>query len=175
MICIEPIACANVERVAYIIYQDKHRGIHKCIGHFIEQENDAGECQFLFVMDWNSLTEEDLDYVVVPGIDLEQHREVYVRSYEIPYFVECCTVPDGRGDLKRWLHRMGMDYNDKFEFMLRSRAITHHSNCYLGRTPTDFCDAVRVMSDIEYSRRILPNLAETPENIFHPIIKEAIS
>lgn len=169
MISITPIACANVERCAYIFYCDSARGINKCIGKFIEQENDAGEIQYLFIFFWDRITEEDLRYIIVPGIDLEQKLSVYVRSYEIPYFVESATLQEQRGDLPLFLEAYQMDFYDRFEFMLRTRAVTHHSNCYLGRTVTDFYDADRWRVDPEFRKATLPNLAEVPENVFHAI------
>lgn len=169
MICIEPIGYPNVERISYLMYQEPAFNINKCFGRFIEQENDAGEVQYLFVIDWDSLTERDIQYISLPGIDLEQHLSVFIRSYDIPYFVQCSSISKSRGDLKFWLDMMHMTYYDRFEFMLRSRAITRHTQCYLGRTPIDFCDAQRVKFDLEYGHREIPNLAETSENSFHPI------
>lgn len=166
-ICIEPIGCANAERTAYLFYQGQ--GMNICFGKFKEQANDAGEYQFVFEIDQSVITDEMLDYMVLPGIGLEQRRSIYYRSYEIPYFVECSTIQDGRGDLQWYLNNVGMDYNDKFEFMLRTRAITHHTNCYLGRFPTDFADAKRIYDDPEYAKTVIPNLNVQPENEWHEI------
>ena len=169
MINITPIGCPSVQRVAYIIYFDKVTRDSLCIGKFIEQENDAGEVQYLFVMDWNVITDDLVEILTVPGIDLTLHSDVYIRSYQIPYFLERCVIQRGRGDFEYYQKLMQMDYVDEFEFMLRSRGITHHSNCYVGRTPTDFCDMMRAMHDREYAASILPNLNVSPENEFHAI------
>lgn len=166
-VCIEPIACADVERTAYLFFQGI--GLNICFGKFKEQANDAGETQYVFEIDNKVLTDEILDYIVLPGIGLEQRRDIYYRSYDEPYFVECSTIQNGRGDLKWYLNNVGMDYNDKFEFMLRTRAITHHTNCYLGRFPTDFIDAMRVRNDPVYAKKVIPNLNFQPENEFHKI------
>ena len=166
--CIDPIGCPTVERKAYIFFCDKK--VNKCIGEFIEQENDAGETQWLFKMYWDQIDEYDIQMCSLPGIDLTLHSEVYVRSYDEPYFMECCTIPNGRGDLKWYLDRVGMTYNDKFEFMLRYRAVTHHSNTYLGRTPYDKIDRVHARDDSEYYRKIIPNLNVSPENEYHEIL-----
>ena len=167
MICTEPIACANVERVAYLFFQNHRGSVNVCFGKFIEQENDAGEFQFVFLVDKSVFTEEDLQEIVLPGIDLFQDRDVYVRSYEIPYFVECSVIPKGRGDLKEWMNYFKMDYYDPFVMMLRSRAITHHTNCYLGCAPDDFEDANRIKRDVDYAKAVIPHLREEPENVFH--------
>lgn len=169
MVYTTPIACANVERFCYLFFQNKAGTVNKCFGKFLEQENDAGEVQYIFDIDKSVLTEEDLDELVLPGIDLTLDRTVYVRSYNIPYFVECSTIQNQRGDLNYWLKLHHLDYNDKFEYMMRSRAITQKTNCYLGRFPTDFEDANRIKDDDVYARSILPNLNEVLENTWHEI------
>ena len=167
-VCIESLGCANIERTGYLFYQGLGKNI--CFGKFKEQGNDAGEYQYVFEIDNSVLTEDILDDIVLPGIDLTQRRDVYIRSYVMPYFVECSTIQDGREDLKEYLGFAHMDYNDRFEFMLRTRAITHHTNCYLGRFSTDFEDAKRIMDDpLGYAKQVLPNLNVQPENEWHEI------
>lgn len=70
MIYIDPIACANVERVSYIFYQNFDSTINKCVGRFIEQENDAGEVQYLFDIYQDRISEQDAKEIVIPGIDV---------------------------------------------------------------------------------------------------------
>lgn len=173
MIYTTPIGCANTERFCYLFFQSKDRDVNVCFGKFIEQENDAREVQYIFDLDKSVLTQEDLDEIVLPGIDVTLDKDVYVRSYNIPYFMECSTVPDSREDLAYWLKLYHLEYNDKFEYMMRSRAITQKSNCYLGRHPGDFVDLWRArLGDKDYWDSITPNLDERPENVWHDI-KEA--
>lgn len=143
--------------------------INKCIGEFIEQENDAGETQWLFKFYYDEITDWDLWHIEFPGIDVMLKKETFIRSGDIPFFVECSTIPDERDDLKFYLDSVKMDYYDKFEFMLRTRAITVHTNCYLGRTKDDKIERERYRHDMEYRRKHHPNLLFNPENEFHPI------
>lgn len=173
MISNKRVACLNVQRKAYLFYHGRDMCKSRLIGEFFEQENDAGEVQYLFKINNSVIADDEVDKICLPGIDLSFRLDEYVRSGGIPYFVECCTIPDGRGDLKRFLDLVEMDFNDKFEFMLRTRAVTHHSNCYLGRTPDDTIDLNKYKEWGEYQKTHFPNLpCGNYENDFHEINKE---
>lgn len=167
MIRWDPIACPNVERYCYLFFQSRKRDVNVCFGRFIEQENDAGEFQFIFEIDRSKLSEDDLKEIILPGIDLNLPTSVYVRSYYLPYYVVAHTFQDCRADKDFWLRKHGMTHNDRFEYMMRSRAISCHTNCYLGRTPTDFIDYYRAQRDPEYLWSVIPNVEEKPGNGWH--------
>lgn len=168
MIDVTSIYGINVERFGYIFCYIKQKNVNILIGRMFEQENDAGERQYVYEIYQDAISDELLYYIVLPGIDLTTRETVYIRSGETPYFVECSVPPRRRGDVKRFLGYMKMEYYDEFEYMLRSRAITHHTNCYLGRTPVDFFDnPYKAMMDRDFWFDNLPNLNETPENVFH--------
>lgn len=171
MISIESIYGVDVERAGYLFCQIPKLNYNKCFGKFYEQENDCGERQYVFEIWNNRLPDSMIDWVVLPGIDLTQRHDVYVRSREVPVFVEYSVPPPHRGindsNTKMFLGFMKMDYYDEFEYMLRSRSITHHTNCYLGRTEDDVYDAIRAKNDREFAFATLPNLSETEENVFH--------
>lgn len=171
MISTESIYGIDVERIGYLFYQVPEFNANVCFGKLYEQENDSGERQYVFEI-WNErIPDELLDWIVLPGIDLEQRKSVYVRSGETPCLVEYSVPPRHRGinneNTNMFLGFMKMDYYDEFEYMLRSRCITHHTNCYMGRTETDFFDAIKAKRDRDFWDANLPNLAETPENVFH--------
>ena len=165
MIGTESISCISVERYCYLFTQVRDLNLN--IGRFFEQENDAGERQYVYEIYQDKLTPEIRILITLPGIDLMTGESVYVRNTETPYFVECSVPPKFRPDAPIYLKSMGLEYYDEFEHMMRSRAITHHTNCYLGRTATDFFDAKRARRCKEFWDANLPNLAESPENVFH--------
>lgn len=166
----QEIVCPIIERVAYIIYFDELSKESKCIGTFVEQENDAGEVQYVFNINQSMIEESEIYVVTVPGIDITTRQSRYVRSGILPYFLECCSPRKDRGDTEWVLKEMGMNYWDRFEYMLRSRAITSRSNCYVGRYPTDYIDFERAKKDVQYLKSIRPNLDEQDDNVFHKII-----
>ena len=163
-----PIVCADVERKCYIFYGPTSR----CIGEFKEQSNDAGEIQYVWDMYWNVLDTMDITDIILPAIDLNRREFPYIRSGGVPYYVECSTVPEYRGDLPKILKDFGMDYYDRFELMLRSRAISNKSNCYLGRTRDDVFDYNTFCKNLF---RAMPGIPCYPcgnfENDYHPIEK----
>lgn len=55
----------------------------------------------------------------------------------IPVLVEQRTLPDIRYSLYEELAEVGLDVNDRFEFMLRTRGYCGNNNLYIGKTPTD--------------------------------------
>lgn len=174
MICTHSISGVDVERVAYIFGQLSNPNVNMLIGKFYEQENDCGERQYVYEVYQNRISHEIRRQLQLPGIDLTTKQDIYIRSYEIPYFVECSVPPRNRPDVKFWLDRVGLDYYDEFEFMLRTRAISQHTNCYLGRTSDDYFDVLRAKSDPDFWRANVPNLDEKPENVFHKAMSELV-
>ena len=166
-----PIHEPIIERKAYIFFYDMWRdNVNKLIGEFIEQSNDNGDIQYLFKIYYNVLDSTDLKHIVIPGIDVEQMKDVYVRSGGSPVFITQSVVPKGRGDVNATLNHLQMKHYDPFEMMLRSRAITRYTNCYLGRTTTDFVDVKEYKKYSDYFYSKYPNLpCGNFENDYHPI------
>ena len=169
MITAERIVCPNVERTCYLIYYCWKTNTSKCIGTLTEQENDAGETMYVYDIWQDKLTDDDRQNCVLSGIDWSLKEKQYVRSGGIPYFIDRCIPRKERSDYWEQLKRMQMDYFDPFEFLMRSRNLTNHCSCYVGRFATDFVDVGRAQHDGSYLRSLLPNLNEQPENVFHPI------
>lgn len=170
MITNERIGCPNVERKAYIFYNAPFdHSINICIGEFIEQENDAGEVQYLHRFYYDEIPDYLVDIIDFPGIDISLREKEFVRSGGIPYYAECSTIADCWTDKKYWWSRVCLDYDDKFEYMLRTRAITQKTNCYLGRYKENKVDLFEYKKWGDYQKSIFPNLDERPENVFHEI------
>ena len=71
-------------------------------------------------IDWKEW--EKAGYPQVAGIDMDLRLEEYIRTY-IPAFVEERTLPDTRDGLWEELDRLGLNWNDRFEFMCRTHGI----------------------------------------------------
>ena len=163
------IESPNVERTCYIFYYNQNTKRSKCIGTLSEQENDAGEVQYVYKIRQDLISDEELKDIVLSGIDLSTRESEYIRSDGIPYFIGKCLPRRDRSNFKEQLALEKMDYYDPFEFLMRCRNITHHSNCYVGRSATDICDFGRAMVDSDYYASLLANTNEQPENKFHAI------
>jgi hypothetical protein len=91
------------------------------IGTISEEMNDAGETDWVIRINWENW--EKTGQIQVAGIDMDLHLDEYVRSY-IPAFVEERTLPDTRDGLYEELDKLGLSWNDRFEFMCRT-----HGRC----------------------------------------------
>ncbi len=96
-----------------------HKGYK--IGTISEEANDAGETDWVIRIDWEQWKKSGTP--TVAGIDMSLRLEEYIRTY-IPAFVEERTMPDTRDGLFDELEKLGMKYNDRFEFMCRT-----HGKC----------------------------------------------
>lgn len=169
MIGTESFYGINVERYGYIFYQSADRVRNLCIGRLFEQENDAEELQYVFEIWQERIEDEWIDDIVLPGIDLKQRKRVYVRNEEQPCFIQYAVPPECRPyeNLRFYLDFQQMKYYDAFEYMLRSRAVSRNSNCYMGRAEDDLFDLRTAKEFGEYYYERVPNLDEKEWNVYH--------
>lgn len=90
------------------------------IGTISEERNDAGEFDWVIKVDWKAW--ETSGKPPIAGIDMSIRLEEYIRSY-IPAFVEERTLPDNRDGLYEELEQLGLNWNDRFEFMCRTHGL----------------------------------------------------
>ena len=104
------IPCICQVRTANMIYN----------GYVIGERNDADEFDWVIKMDWEEWEKSGSPQVA--GINMDLRLEEYIRTY-IPAFVEERTLPDTRDGLWEELDRLGLNWNDRFEFMCRTHGI----------------------------------------------------
>lgn len=109
------ISCICKVRTAKMIFN----GI--VIGTISEEKNDAYEFDWVIKIDWPMW--EKAGKPQVAGIDMDLRLDEYIRTY-IPAFVEERTLPDNRDGLYEKLEELGLNYNDRFEYMCRT-----HGRC----------------------------------------------
>lgn len=102
-------------RTAYIKYQDT------IIGTVSEETNDAGEFDWVIKLDWDAW--ELCGEPPIAGIDTDLRLDEYIRNGIIPSFVEQRTLPDERNNIRKVLSSLGLRYNDRFEYMCRTRGL----------------------------------------------------
>ena len=108
------IPCICQVRTANMIYNGY------VIGTISEERNDADEFDWVIKMDWEEWEKSGSPQVA--GIDMDLRLDEYIRTY-IPTFVEERTLPDTRDGLWEELDRLGLNWNDRFEFMCRTHGI----------------------------------------------------
>lgn len=118
------IPCICQVRTANMIYNGY------VIGTISEERNDAEEFDWVIKMDWEEWEKSGSPQVA--GIDTNLRLDEYIRTY-IPAFVEERTLPDTRDGLWEELDRLGLDWNDRFEFMCRTHGICRPSKIIVER------------------------------------------
>ena len=114
------IKCVCQVRTAYIVYD----GIR--VGTISEERNDAGEFDWVIKIFWDVWDANH--FPPIAGIDMDLRLDEYVRNGVIPSFVEQRTLPDERVNIRKELKKLGLRYNDRFEYMCRTHGICGPSN-----------------------------------------------
>ncbi len=121
------IPCICTTRTANMMYNGY------VIGTISEEKNDAGEFDWVIAMDWENW--EKAGHPQVAGIDTDLRLDEYIRTY-IPAFVEERTLPDTRDGLYEELEKLGLNWNDRFEYMCRTHGLCGPSRITVERLPT---------------------------------------
>ena len=91
------------------------------VGEISYQRFDDQNFQYVISPYWSMIQElPEGIFAGIPGIDLEHHKEHYYRVNLTPSFVEMRTPGPSREDLWELLDEVGLDYYDRFEWMLRA-------------------------------------------------------
>lgn len=128
----------------------------------------SGEKISVAQIDYQEFDEENFQYVIspyweiidglpssvfqgIPGIDMELRLERYYRVNYIPTFITERTPSENREDLWEILESVGLDYYDRFEWLLRTTMRSANDNLIVER---------RRVSEIveEFTTGILPAL-----------------
>ena len=117
------IPCIYQVRTANILYHDI------ILGTISEERNDAGETDWVIKPNYENIEKTG---VSIPGIDLELRLDEYIRTF-IPFFVEERTPSDSREDLWELLDAVGLEWNDRFEYMCRTHGVCGNNNITVER------------------------------------------
>ena len=105
-------------------------GIIKCfdengslfpVGEISYERFDDQNFQYVITPYWNEIAHLPASiFFDIPGIDLRVKKDRYYRVNITPTFIEMRTPGPGRVDLWDLLSEVGLDYYDRFEWLLRS-------------------------------------------------------
>lgn len=96
-------------------------GAHYPIGEISYERFDDQNFQYVITPYWNEIEQLPAQiFYDIPGIDLSVKKEHYYRVNLTPTFIEMRTPGPGRADLAELLAEVGLDYYDRFEWLLRS-------------------------------------------------------
>lgn len=91
------------------------------VSKIIFERFDEQNFQYVFVPEWSVI--DALPATIfqgIPGLDMSLRLKKYYRVNMTPYFISERTPGEGREDLWELLESVGLDYYDRFEWLLRT-------------------------------------------------------
>lgn len=96
-------------------------GSHYCVGEISYELFDEQNFQYVVTPYWDQITYlPKRIFSGLPGFDLDIKQEHYYRVNITPVFIQMRTPSESREDLWELLEEVGLDYYDRFEWLLRS-------------------------------------------------------
>lgn len=139
----------------------------------------SGEKISVAQIDYQEFDEENFQYVIrpywdiidglpacifqgIPGIDMELRLEKYYRVNYIPTFIAERTPSENREDLWEILESVGLDYYDRFEWLLRTTMRSANDNLIVERKrESQVVEGFSTEYPLQYGDKIVVDSMET--------------
>lgn len=108
------------------------------VGEVILERFDDQNFQYIIKPYWQFI--DQIPYGLfqgIPGIDMDLRREAYYRVNMTPTFISMRTPSESRENVRELMRLVGLDYYDRFEWLLRSEMRCGDDNLLVVRKPTD--------------------------------------
>ena len=116
-----PLSGKPYYRNSGIIYAVDRSGDKYAVSRVDFERFDEQNFQYIFSPKWSVIdTLPASIFQGIPGLDMSLRLERYYRVNMTPYFISERTPSEGREDLWELLDEVGLDYYDRFEWLLRS-------------------------------------------------------
>ena len=116
-----PLSGKPYYRNSGIIYAVDRSGDKYAVSRVDFERFDEQNFQYIFSPEWSVIdTLPASIFQGIPGLDMSFRLERYYRVNMTPYFISERTPSEGREDLWELLDEVGLDYYDRFEWLLRS-------------------------------------------------------
>ena len=116
-----PLSGKPYYRNSGIIYAVDRSGDKYAVSRVDFERFDEQNFQYIFSPEWSVIdTLPASIFQGIPGLDMSLRLERYYRVNMTPYFISERTPCEGREDLWELLDEVGLDYYDRFEWLLRS-------------------------------------------------------
>ncbi len=142
---------------------------------------NSGEKISVAQIDYQEFDDENFQYVIcpyweivdglpasvfqgIPGIDMDLRLERYYRVNYIPTFIAERTPSENREDLWELLESVGLDYYDRFEWLLRTPMRSANDNLIVERRRTErIMEEYRagILSRLQYGDKMIVESLET--------------
>ena len=109
--------------------QDKY-----AVGHIAYERFDEQNFQYVIKPEWSVIDAlPSAIFQGIPGLDMSLRAEAYYRVNLTPYFIQERTPSESREDLWELLEAVGLDYYDRFEWLLRANVTCGIDNLIVER------------------------------------------
>lgn len=108
------------------------------VGEIIFERFDDQNYQYIIKPYWQFIDQIPNGlFQGIPGIDMELRRDVYYRVNMTPAFISMRTPSESRENVRELMRLVGLDYYDRFEWLLRSEMRCGDDNLLVVRKPSD--------------------------------------
>lgn len=136
----KPLAGNPYYRSSGIIYAVDRRGNKYAVSRIDFERYDEQNFQYIFSPEWRVIDSLPASiFQGIPGLDMSLRLERYYRVNMTPYFISERTPGEGREDLWELLEEVGMDYYDRFEWLLRTNMRCGTDNLIVERAEAPRC------------------------------------
>lgn len=115
------------------------------VGEIIFERFDDQNFQYIIRPYWSSVDSlpEGL-FQGIPGINMDNRRESYYRVNMTPSFISMRTPSESRENVRELMAAVGLDYYDRFEWLLRTETKCGDDNLIVVRKPEENHDRVNL-------------------------------
>ena len=118
-----------------IIYAVDRSGSKYAVSRVDFERYDDQNFQYIFSPEWSVIdTLPASIFQGIPGLDMSMRLERYYSVNMTPYFISERTPSESREDLWELLEEVGLDYYDRFEWLLRTNMRCGTDNLVVERT-----------------------------------------
>ena len=129
-----PLSGKPYYRNSGIIYAVDRSGDKYAVSRVDFERFDEQNFQYIFSPEWSIIDILPTSiFQGIPGLDMSLRLEHYYRVNMTPYFISERTPSESREDLWELLDEVGLDYYDRFEWLLRSNMRSGTDNLIVER------------------------------------------
>ncbi|MBQ8292328.1 MAG: hypothetical protein IJX78_00820 [Bacilli bacterium] len=123
--------------IGIIKVYDRHNRNYS-VGEIIFERFDDQNFQYIIKPYWKFIDQIPHGlFQGIPGIDMDLKKEAYYRVNMTPTFISMRTPSESRENVRELMKSVGLDYYDRFEWLLRSEMRCGDDNLIVVRKPTD--------------------------------------
>lgn len=116
-----PLQGTPYHRNSGVIYAVDRGGSKYAVSRLDFERYDDQNFQYVFSPEWSVIdTLPASIFQGIPGLDMSLRLERYYRVNMTPHFISDRTPSESREDLWELLEEVGLDYYDRFEWLLRT-------------------------------------------------------